>query len=268
MNRLFQILVATCLFAVAVFAEDVYFREPFTLWQDPEILVWTPDSAAPVTPKEFALSLKRNNSGIGSPSVRIAGELERDSSAVLYATWLKNNLLPGIPAELLKAREAKMQERLATIEDKYILYMTQKGNTLLLALFDETSYSPKVAGELPFNSDKVALGDAIAKMFFGGSTNRRLTKEERAKKAVEPNEYYSKLPTFRGFFGVAGGKQFLHHRWWNQSVGIPMNKQDGNFYTRHHLQRCGSRHFGAGLKTADHIYAGHDGKLRQAKNNP
>ncbi len=205
MKRLFLILAAACFFAGAVFAEDVYFREPFTLWQDPEILVWTPDSAAPIDPREFSLSLKRNNSGIGSPSVRIAGELERDSSAILYAVWLKNNLLPGIPAELLKAREAKMQSRLSAIEDKYILYMTRNGNTLTVALFDETSYSPKAAGSLPFNSDKVALGDAIAEMFFGGSTNRRLTKEERAKKAVEPNEYYSKIPTFRGFFGVAGG---------------------------------------------------------------
>ena len=94
MKRLFQILAVACCFAGAVFAEDVYFREPFTLWQDPEILVWTPDSAAPIDPREFSLSLKRNNSGIGSPSVRIAGELERDSSAILYAVWLKNNLLP------------------------------------------------------------------------------------------------------------------------------------------------------------------------------
>ena len=67
MKRLFQILAAACFFAGAVFAEDVYFREPFTLWQDPEILVWTPDSAAPIDPREFSLSLKRNNSGEARP---------------------------------------------------------------------------------------------------------------------------------------------------------------------------------------------------------
>ena len=201
----FFIYAIIAIFASSVFAKDVYFREPFTLWQDPEILIWTPDSAAAVDPKEFALSLKRNNSGIGSPSVRIAGEFERDSSAVLYAAWLKINLLPAMPPELLKARDAKMQSRLSTVEDKYVLFMAKSGNTLKLALFDETSYSPKVAGSLPLTNDKIALGDAIAEMLFSGSTNRRLTKEERKKKAVEPNEYYSKLPTFRGFFGVAGG---------------------------------------------------------------
>ena len=84
---LFLLLIA----AAQLFAEEIFFRSSFVLWQDPEILLWSPDSVSALDPKEFALSLKRTNSGIGSPSVRVAGELERDSSMALYASWLRNN---------------------------------------------------------------------------------------------------------------------------------------------------------------------------------
>lgn len=193
------------LFFAASLSADTFFRERFTLWTDPEILLWSPDNAKPLDPKEFALSLKRNNGGIGNPSVRFAGEWERDSSAALYAGWLRNNLDPGIPAEDLKPRDPKVQERLAAIEDKILLFVTRRGNSLVVALFDETGYAPKAAGSLPDNEDKIQLGDDIAELFFGGSTQRRLSAEERKRKAVEPDEYYAEIPKFHGWAGIAGG---------------------------------------------------------------
>ena len=191
--------------ATGVFSADMFFKTPFTLWQDPEILVWTPDSAAPLDPKEFALSLKRNNSGIGNPTVRIAGEFERDTGASLYGNWLRNNLEPGIPAEDLKARDPKVRERIASIEDRFLLYVTRRGNTLAVALFDETGGAPKLAGTLPFREDKIQMGDEIAEMAFNGTPKRRLTADERKRKATEPDEYYSEIPRFHGWIGVAGG---------------------------------------------------------------
>lgn len=201
----FPIGILVLMFAANLFANEIFFRQTFVLWQDADILIWTPDSAAPVSPKEFALSLKRNNGGIGNPSVRLAGEFERDTSAALYANWLKKNLLPGISAELLKARDPKVQQKISSIEDKILLYMTRDGNSLKVAVFTEDAFTPKVAGTLPFKADKVQLGDDIAEMFFDGSTERRLTAAERKQKAVEPDEYYSKIPTFRWYVGVAGG---------------------------------------------------------------
>ena len=216
---LFLLLIA----AAQLFAEEIFFRSSFVLWQDPEILLWSPDSVSALDPKEFALSLKRTNSGIGSPSVRVAGELERDSSMALYASWLRNNLEPGVPAELLKIRNPEAQKKIAALEDKYLLFICKNGNTITLALFDESSYQPKVAGSLPYTADKIALGDAIAEMFFEGSTKRRLTKEERQKKAVEPNNYYSEMPKLRAWAGIAGGYTqarvpFTPHSWYRRKL--------------------------------------------------
>ncbi len=200
-----SIALLSLFFCSALFAGEVFFRSPYVLWQDPEVLLWTPDSAVPVESKEFALSLKRNNGGIGNPSVRVAGEWSRDTNAARYAEWLRNNLESGIPAEEFKARNPEVQRKIAAVEDRYLLYVARRGDKLLLALFDENGYYPKAAGTLPFKSDKIQLGDDIAEMFFKGGTERRLSKQEREKKAVEPNEFYSEIPKFRWWVGVAGG---------------------------------------------------------------
>lgn len=203
--KIFSALLTVLFFSTELFARDIFFKTPFILWSDPDILLWSPDSAVPLDPKEFSLSLKRNNGGIGNPSVRIAGEWERDSNASLYSKWLGNNLEPKIPVENLKARDPKVQEKIASIEDRLLLFMTRRGNSLVIALFDETSFAPKIAGSLPYNEDKIQLGDDIAETFFSGSTKRRLSAEERKRKAVEPDEYFSEIPKFHGWVGIAGG---------------------------------------------------------------
>lgn len=203
--KIFPSLLAVLIFSAELFAGDIFFKTPFILWSDPDILLWSPDSAVPLNPKEFSLSLKRNNGGIGNPSVRIAGEWERDSNAALYSKWLRNNLEPKIPAENLKARDPKVQKKIASIEDRILLFMARRGNSLVIALFDETGFAPKIAGSLPYNEDKIQLGDDIAETFFGGSTKRRLSAEERKRKAVEPDEYFSEIPKFHGWVGIAGG---------------------------------------------------------------
>ena len=203
--KAFPFLLALLLFSAELFAGDIFFKTSFTLWSDPDILLWSPDSANVLDPKEFSLSLKRNNSGIGNPSTRIAGEWERDSNAALYANWLRNNLEPKVPAENLKARDPAVQRKIASIEDRLLLFATRRGNSLVIALFDETSFAPKIAGSIPYREDKVQLGDDIAAMFFGGSAKRRLSAEERKRKAVEPDEYFSEIPKFHGWAGIAGG---------------------------------------------------------------
>ena len=80
-------LVIACIFAIAAtsFAGNIYFNKRPTLWQNPDILIWTPESESPVDPKELCLSLKRNNPSIGEPKCRLFGEWERDSIAMHYA---------------------------------------------------------------------------------------------------------------------------------------------------------------------------------------
>lgn len=214
---------AILLLCTAPSASDVFFREPFTLWESPEILVWTPDSTAPIDPKEFSLSLKRNNGGIGNPTTRLAGEWERDTSSALYANWLRENLEPGLSPELLKARDKSVAKKISEIEDRYLLFVTRKSDKLYVALFNEESSAPKVAGTLPYNDDKIQLGDDLAEMLFGGSTERRLTKEERKKQATEPNPYYSEIPKFHGWAGVAIGYTqakipFTPDSWYNHKL--------------------------------------------------
>ena len=87
MNRLFwPLLLVSFLFA------GEYFSTPYTLWADGDYLLWTPDETLPLSPNEFCQSLKRNNSGIGSPNCREIGEWQRDTISQLYGNWLSKNL--------------------------------------------------------------------------------------------------------------------------------------------------------------------------------
>ncbi|MCQ2104460.1 MAG: hypothetical protein MJZ26_01590 [Fibrobacter sp.] len=185
--------------------KDVYFDSKWTFWRDADILIWTTDKELPIDPKEFCLSIKRNNSGAGEPKCRIVGEWERDSVAIRYASWLSNNMEPGLPASYLKARHPAMGAKIQALEDKIVLFMADKGSTLQLAIFDETSSEPKAGGTLPKKADKIALGDDIASTFFDRNTTRRLSKEERAKKLTEPDDFYKEVPNFRAWAGVSAG---------------------------------------------------------------
>ena len=140
------VLAAHVLLASGAHAKDIYFDSHWTLWQNADILIWTPDKEPPIDPKEFCLSLRRNNTGIGEPKCRLFGEWERDTVASRYATWLSNNMEPGLNAHYLKARHPAMMAKFQTLEDKIVLYIADKGNNLLVAIFDETSSEPKAAG--------------------------------------------------------------------------------------------------------------------------
>lgn len=196
--------------ASTVSASDIYFNSKWTLWKDAEILIWTMDKELAIDPKEFCLSLKRNNMAIGEPKCRVLGEWERDSIAIRYANWLSYNIEPGLSAGYLKARHPSMAAKIQSVEDKIVMYMSDKGNTLQIAIFDETSSEPKAAGAVQKKADKIALGDDIASTFFDRKTSRRLSKEERLKKQTEPDEYYKEVPNFRAWGGLAIGYAQAH----------------------------------------------------------
>lgn len=205
MIRPLSILLAVFLFTSGVLAQDVYFNSHPTLWKDADILIWTTDSDPALDPKEFCLSLKRNNTGIGEPKCRILGEWERDSVAIRYAAWLNANMDPELKPEMLKARHPAMQAKLQALEDKIVLYVGRNNNYVNIALFDETSLEPKAAGRTLQTSDKISLGDAIASSFFDANPKRRLSKAERAKMQTEPDDYYQEVPSFKGWIGVGAG---------------------------------------------------------------
>lgn len=205
MNRLLVLISIVMLYATAAFAGETYFDNHPTMWKDPDILIWTPDAEPPIDPKEFCLSLRRNNTGIGEPKCRQFGEWERDSVAVRYANWLKLNMESRLEPEYLRARHPAMKAKLQELEDKIVLFVTSNGNKISVAIFDETATEPKSAGTLFQHGDKIALGDEIASEYFSGKTRRRLTKDERKKMQTAPDDLYQEVPKFVAWVGIGAG---------------------------------------------------------------
>lgn len=202
-NVFFKVLVLWIALSIAPTCAATYFENDFTVWQDGEYLIWTQDESLPLDPNEFCLSMRRANSGIGKPTCRELGEWQRDTNSALYGNWLKQNLVAGIDPELLRARNPMVQTKFSGLEDKIILFVTKSDNELKVAVFDETSAAPKAAGTVPFNQDKIVLGDLVAQKFLKQDANRRLTKEERIKKATEPDPFYQEAPLMDGWIGIS-----------------------------------------------------------------
>lgn len=190
---------------LALHAEDVFFRAPYTIWQNADIVLWTPDSVPPVTPTALSFALRKNNSDIGRPTCRLGGDWQRDTSAALYANWLGENIGPGLQANDLRARSPEMIKKLAGIEDKMILFLTRHNDTLYTILFEGDAAQPKMAGSLPFIEDTTLMSEALADMYFSGRTARRLTADERKAEATKPDELYQKVPDFHWWAGVGVG---------------------------------------------------------------
>ena len=205
MKRVSLFTLAVVLLVQALFAKEVYFDSHWTLWQNADILIWTTEKESPIDPKEFCLSLRRNNTGIGEPKCRLLGEWERDTVAMRYAKWLGDNMEPDLDAHYLKARHPAMAAKFQALEDKIVLYISDKGNNLQVAIFDETSQEPKAAGTVTKKADKIALGDEIATAFFDRNTKRRLTKEERLKMETDPDDLYKEIPNLRTWAGISAG---------------------------------------------------------------
>ena len=199
------LLVFVATFSATVSASDVFFNSRWTLWENADILIWTNDKELAIDPREFCLSLRRNNMAIGEPKCRTLGEWERDSIAARYASWLSYNIEPGLSSNYLKARHPYMSAKIQELEDKIVMYIADKGNVLQIAIFDETSSEPKAAGTVQKKADKIALGDDIASTFFDRKTSRRLSKEERQKKMTEPDDYYKEVPNVRAWGGFSVG---------------------------------------------------------------
>lgn len=218
MNRLFwPLLLVSFIFA------GEYFSTPYTLWADGDYLLWTPDETLPLSPNEFCQSLKRNNSGIGSPNCREIGEWQRDTISQLYGNWLSKNLGPKINAEQLKARSPMMSAKITSLEDKIVLFLTKENESVKLAIFDETSNAPKTAGSVPFSTNKNILADQIVMTYFDHDANRRLTKAERRKKAEEPDPYFQETKKMDFWVGANVGYSqaeipLTPHNWYKNKL--------------------------------------------------
>jgi len=200
------ILFLLLFFVVDLSAKETVFKNDYTIWKDADILIWTKDSNLVVSPKELCLSLKRINASIGEPKCRTFGEWERDSVTALYGEWLKNNLAPNLDADHLRARSPEMIKKINNLEDKTVIYLTQKDNQLYVALFEELSASPKTVQILPYSKNQIEQSEIIANALFKNKAERRLTKEERKKKAEEPDPYYKETAKHHSWVGVAYGK--------------------------------------------------------------
>lgn len=184
-----RILLLLIVFVSLTFANE-YFSSPYTIWKDGEYLLWTPDDSLPISPNEFCQALKRNNSSIGAPSCREIGEWQRDTISILYGNWLSNNLNKEMSGELLKTRSKMMAAKISALEDKIVIFMTQKNGLLQIALFNETAAQPQAAGSVTLSNNKNAIADNIVKNYFAKNAERRLTKSERKRIAEEPDPYF------------------------------------------------------------------------------
>jgi len=193
-------------YVVDLSAKETVFNNDYTIWKDADILIWTKDSNLVISAKELCFSLKRINPTIGEPKCRIFGEWERDSVTALYGDWLKNNLAPNLDADHLRARSPEMIKKINNLEDKTVIYLTQKENQLYVALFEELSASPKTVQILPYSNNQIEQGEIIANALFKKKADRRLTKDERKKKAEEPDSYYLETAKHHSWIGVAYGK--------------------------------------------------------------
>ncbi len=220
---LFLFVAAPTLFA------KTFFAEPFTIWQNGEFLLWTDSENLPLNPAEFCLSLKRANSGIGNPTCRELGEWQRDSISQKYATWLKQNTTNGLTPEHLRARAPAMVSKISSLEDKIVVFMTKKDAKLFVVIFDETASTPKLAGYVPYSDDKILLGDRIAETFFDNHTERRLTAEERRKKASEPDPFFQEVP--KAVFWVGASAAYSQaeipltpHNWYKNKLNSKVKR--------------------------------------------
>ena len=193
-------------YVVDLSAKETVFNNDYTIWKDADILIWTKDSNLVISAKELCFSLKRINPTIGEPKCRIFGEWERDSVASLYGHWLKSNLSPDMTAEHLRARSPEMVQKINDLEDKTVIFLTQKENQLYVALFEELSASPKTVQILPYSNNQIEQGEIIANALLKKKADRRLTKDERKKKAEEPDSYYLETAKHHSWIGVAYGK--------------------------------------------------------------
>ena len=205
-----KLLIVLLFLAAWASASDVYFNSNWTLWKDATILIWSPEGDVPINANEFCLSLRRNNTGIGSPKCREFGEWERDSIAQRYGKWLSNNMEKDLPPVYLRARHPGMAAKIQVLEDNIVLFLAPQGKNIQVAIFDETIQEPKAAGIVKANNDKVALGDDIASTFFDKRTKRRLTKEERLKMQNEPDDLYKEVPNLKFWAGAGIGYSQAH----------------------------------------------------------
>lgn len=199
-------LIALLIIVTSLQAKETIYNNHYIIWKDADILIWTPDSNLAITPKEFCLSLKRNNNSIGEPQCRVFGEWERDSLPALYSKWLQKNLDRKINAEHLRARNPEMVQKLNELEDKTVIYITRKKDDLYVAIFEEMSATPKAVGIVPYSDNSIKLGESIAHAFFSKKAERRLTKDERRKKNEEPDPYYLEVPKNQSWVGFSYGK--------------------------------------------------------------
>lgn len=199
-------LIALLILVASLQAKENVYNNPYIIWKDADILIWTPDSNLAITPKEFCLALKRNNNSIGEPKCRIFGEWERDSLPSLYSKWLQKNLDRRISPEHLRARNQEMIQKLNDLEDKTVIYITRKKEDLYIAIFEEMSATPKAVGIVPYSDNPIKLSESIAQAFFTKKAERRLTKDERRKKNEEPDPYYLEVPKNHSWVGVSYGK--------------------------------------------------------------
>jgi hypothetical protein len=174
------------------------------VWKDGEFLLWSYGERY-VSAADFCFTLRYENEKIGNPSCYEAGDWERDTVVSLYAKWLNANLASGLKAEDLRPRNPYVIERLRSLKDRNLLFVTAKDDKLWVLLFDETSSSPVEIATFPLNKDSSKIAGKIASKWFGGTPKIRLSDSERAAKQKEPDKYFAEQPMYDFWIGISGG---------------------------------------------------------------
>jgi hypothetical protein len=171
------------------------------VWKDGEFLIWSYGKKY-ISPADFCFALRFENEKIGNPNCFEAGDWERDTTISLYAKWLSANLDARLKSEDLRPRSPHVMEKLQNLKDKSLLFATIKNDKIWFLLFDETSLEPKKIAVFPLSQDSASVSKKIARDWFNGTPQNRLSDAQRAAKQSEPDEYYAEQPMYDAWLGI------------------------------------------------------------------
>jgi hypothetical protein len=189
--------------AIAFLAINSYAASP-AVWRDGEFLFFSFGKAY-IAPADFCFALRYENEKIGNPVCSYAGDWERDSTVALYAKWLSANLDARLNSEDLRPRNQLVAERIRSLKDKSLLFSTIRSDSVWFLLFEENSAEPSKISVFSLKEDSAKIAKKIASSWFGSSPERRLSDEERAAKASEPDAYFAEQPKNDFWFGIGAG---------------------------------------------------------------
>ena len=208
--RMLPLILCTCTMSFSF--QDVFHQE-WIHWRDPQIQIVSVNLPTTLQVNEFCLSLALENPNLGHPDCRVGGEWLRDSASAVYIQWLQANANPHLTPHDLASRNKSVVQRLHELDDKYLLILYKRGDTLWSQLYSGARTIPTTARPTEpiamgfmqaTNPDAKSIATALTS-WFSGSTQVRLNDDEKKFQAAQPDLAYSEVPDLDTWIGLGIG---------------------------------------------------------------